>query len=274
MPVAPKGMSGGFSFIKQKVKSEDDYSYIEKLARPKKPFKEYTHFLPCDDNECVFSPDIKETQRKVHTHGKFKERYKTYVNTFKKNKKLTKPPDPECTHTPNVNLGKYADVVKERGELVSRMTQDAKSRKKNLANLQKEKAASIPSGQPKVEVSRAQTQKIIAKKPNLRKPFLKRVSDDCDDREMKQIIRTERENNPPELTFKPTLEAVGAEDVPERYGSFAERMAADTKRREQKFMYRAKLFGLPLPRQRKQAGADARPRKAKAGTRRRAKTHK
>lgn len=250
------------TFIKQKVKSEDDYSYIEKLARPRKPFKDYDHFLPNEDNECVFAPDISYTQKKVRVAGKFSERYKGYVVKYEHARKQTKD-EPDCTFAPTISLGQYREAVLERGPLVDRMTRDAKLRQEKQASLVKEADANAGTFKPCMEASHKRSAKIIEENRDLTKPFLKRVQKDINLREEKQIIRKVRAENPPELTFKPRIVSIGSEDIPAKRGSFMERMAADTRNRELKLLYRAKLFGLPLPMQKRLSGEDAVPASAR-----------
>lgn len=259
------------TFIKQKVKSEDDYSYIEKLARPKKPFKEYDHFLTSEDNECVFAPDITTTQKKCSIAGKFTDRYKAYVQKYEGARTQIKV-DPECTHTPSIRLGAYKDAVLGRGPLVERMMRDAKLRKQ----LQETRVAALDEAaggctfEPNL-VAKAKSDRIITKNKDLQKSFLQRVEDDQDKRMEKRIIRQVRAENPPELTFKPRLIAIGSEEVVKKRGTFMERMAADTRQRELKLLYRAKLFGLPHPMQKRNAGEDAAPATARRASTRKGK---
>jgi hypothetical protein len=90
---------------------------------------------------------------------------------------------------------------------------------------------------------------------NVEEPFEFRLEEEISLRAEKDKLRELIKDDPAQAgcTFQPTIHTKDGDRIVRRRGSFMDRMQEDVRRRERKDAYRAKLFGLPDPKDRRRA---------------------
>jgi len=238
------------SLRKEKVRTEDDYSYIEKLARPKKNTSHHKFTTVQEEVHCRFKPDLSATsaQTKSAVQGKFADRLGQYIREHKAAREK-KYEDPQATFKPKVNP--HPNQENEKSSVQDRCMSFLKERERR----RKEKL-SAPGGTFKPDLSKSQKSATIPRKSwkKLEKTsFLERNKQTIKNRESAAKARLKLKNAP-DGTFKPKLVAKQTHRLSANLPSFEERMRSDITRRDTKEMYRALLFNLPMPKQKRTAG--------------------